>query len=105
MEAQTEAPPVWRLLLEPRSLFVLGEGLYRECLHEIANIAEDEMLEPYGTGRGLANWTLLGEESRETLGKNAGRLQRQTRVSVTLRDVWKMRDFGKLVPGLRKNGF
>ena len=84
---------------------MLGEDLYRNCLHEIANRREDEMLEPYGGGGGLANWSMLSEEAREALDKSSGRLQRQTRVSVTLRDVWKVRDFGKLVPGLRPRAF
>ena len=97
-----EAPT--RLLLEPRSLLVLGEGIYQNWLHEIEDVTVDENLEPFGCGEGLANWDLLDAETRGMLTQNGGRWARRTRVSVTLRDVWKTRDLGRLVPGLRKAG-
>ena len=96
----------WRVLQEPRSLLVLGQDLYRGYLHEIRNVAFDENLKPWdahdGSGQGVVNWDLLGQETRDMLGETGGRWARGTRVSVTLRDVLKMRDFGRLVPGLRR---
>ena len=99
-----DTPQGWRLLLEPRSLLVLGEGMYTGCLHKIDDVRVDEGLEPLTEARGVANWDLLGEGTRELLRERGGTWERRTRVSVTLRDVWKMRDIGRLLPGLRRPG-
>ncbi|KAK0621368.1 alkylated DNA repair protein-like protein alkB 6 [Bombardia bombarda] len=83
--------PVWRILQEPRSLLITTAELYSEYLHGIEPISEDTDI----TEQGIANWNLLRSPS---LYKE-GRHPRQTRVSLTYRDVLKVSKLGnKLGP-------
>ena len=71
----------WRILQEPRSLLITTGELYTDCLHGIGQIEIDEDL----GAEGIANWQLLGDQ-----GAFSGRqVVRETRVSLTFRDVKK----------------
>ena len=71
-------------------------NLYRDTLHGISELAADENLKP----KDVANWLLLREETRQKCESNGGRMERGLRVSVTLRDVIKVRDLRRLIPSL-----
>jgi alkylated DNA repair protein alkB family protein 6 len=71
--------PVWRILQEPRSLLITTARLYTDYLHGIDDITEDIEL----SERTIANWALLRSSSTFHDGRNP----RQTRTSLTYRDV------------------
>ncbi|KAK7418806.1 hypothetical protein QQX98_003668 [Neonectria punicea] len=71
--------PAWRILQEPRSLLITTEKLYSDYLHGIANIEEDIEL----SAKNVANWDLLRDTDTYADGRNV----RQTRTSLTYRDV------------------
>ena len=79
--------PKWRILQEPRSLLITTGGLYRDYLHGIAEKEIDESI----TQEGICNWDLLGNSALFEGGTN----QRMTRVSLTFRDVLKVKELGK----------
>jgi len=86
-----------RILQEPRSLLVTRGEAYEGLLHGIADVKVDEDLRP----ENIANWDLLGEESvflhpgdsaNGVEGAPAGgRNVRGTRISLTFRDVLKVK--------------
>ncbi len=78
--------PVARVLQEPRSLLITTDSLYTDYLHGIADIEEDTDL----SSTTVANWELL--RSKDSFG--SGRNTRQTRVSLTYRDVLKVSKLG-----------
>ncbi|MCJ1417013.1 hypothetical protein MMC32_003352 [Xylographa parallela] len=84
---EREAEPRWRILQEPRSLLITTGELYREHLHGIAETEVDEDLNE----KGVVNWKLLGR--KEDFG--GGEKRRGTRVSLTFRDVLKVKNLGK----------
>ncbi|OAA78316.1 Alkbh6 protein [Akanthomyces lecanii RCEF 1005] len=71
--------PAWRILQEPRSLLITTDKLYTDYLHGIADIEEDVGL----SADTVANWSLLRDPSAFEDGRNV----RQTRTSLTYRDV------------------
>ncbi|KAG6007097.1 hypothetical protein E4U21_006359 [Claviceps maximensis] len=78
--------PAWRILQEPRSLLITTEALYTDYLHGIADIEEDINL----SAESVANWSLLGDAQVFTDGRNT----RETRTSLTYRDVLKVSKMG-----------
>ncbi|TQV99966.1 hypothetical protein V2A60_005380 [Cordyceps javanica] len=74
--------PAWRILQEPRSLLITTDNLYTDYLHGIADIEEDVNL----SADTVANWSLLRDPSVFEDGRNV----RQTRTSLTYRDVLKV---------------
>jgi len=100
--------PVLSILLEPRSLVVTTNDLYRSHLHGIDNVATDHFL-AHGLGtepladsedatRGpnpkypldrisVANWALLGDSDILNTVREGGSLKRSTRISLTCRVV------------------
>ncbi|KAI8626957.1 hypothetical protein F5Y19DRAFT_196019 [Xylariaceae sp. FL1651] len=78
--------PTWRILQEPRSLLIITADLYTGYLHGIADIVEDVEL----SGRTIANWSLLRSSSVFHDGRNP----RQTRTSLTYRDVISVSKLG-----------
>jgi alkylated DNA repair protein alkB family protein 6 len=85
-DGTTESSPRWRILQEPRSLLITTGELYTDYLHGIAEITEDENLGPTT----ISNWELL----RSTDDISNGILKRQTRISLTYRDVIKVSKLG-----------
>ncbi|KAK5664191.1 hypothetical protein OQA88_407 [Cercophora sp. LCS_1] len=83
--------PVWRVLQEPRSLLITTGTLYTNYLHGIDPIPKDVDL----SAQTIANWGLLRSPATFQEGCNA----RQTRTSLTYRDVLKVSKLGsKLGP-------
>ncbi|CAK7213757.1 hypothetical protein SCUCBS95973_001907 [Sporothrix curviconia] len=78
--------PVARILQEPRSLLITNDNMYTDYLHGIADIEQDVDLSPST----VANWDLL--RSRDPFV--SGQSTRQTRVSLTYRDVLKVSKLG-----------
>jgi len=76
----------WRILQEPRSLLITTEELYTDYLHGIAEIDEDVNL----SAATISNWDLL----RSTDDLKTGCYARQTRTSLTYRDVIKVSKLG-----------
>ena len=73
-----------RIFQEPRSLLITTGDAYRDLLHGISDIENDEHL----SAATVANWHLLAsvDEIEKAGGKNA----RTTRISLTYRDVLKV---------------
>ncbi|KAL2164492.1 hypothetical protein VTH06DRAFT_3708 [Thermothelomyces fergusii] len=87
--------PIWRILQEPRSLLITTSDLYSEYLHGIEPISTDVDL----SEQTIANWSLLRSPSLFENGVN----QRQTRISLTYRDVLKVSKLGsKLGPMFKR---
>jgi alkylated DNA repair protein alkB homolog 6 len=82
--------PAWRVLQEPRSLLITAGRLYADTLHGIAEIEVDGDLR--GGEGGVANWEMLGD--RAAFEGNGGSMERRTRISLTFRDVLKVRKVG-----------
>lgn len=84
----------WRVLQERRSLLVTMGECYEGCLHGIEGVEVDEGLGAVWAedgGGGVVNWECLREETRGEVEREGGRLRRGTRVSLTCRDVVKVR--------------
>lgn len=83
--------PKWKILQEPRSLLITTADLYSEYLHGIEPTSTDVDI----SEETIANWNLLRSPSLFENGVN----QRQTRISLTYRDVLKVSKLGsKLGP-------
>lgn len=78
--------PRYRVLQERRSLLVTTGKLYTDFLHGIAETMRDEGLGP----ESVCNWDLLREKDRY----ECGWLERETRISLTYRDVIKVAKVG-----------
>jgi len=85
-DGTTEDNPRWRILQEPRSLLVTTNALYTDYLHGIAEINEETHLDSVS----ISNWDLLKSAEEFTNGS----LERQTRISLTYRDVIKVSSLG-----------
>jgi alkylated DNA repair protein alkB family protein 6 len=78
--------PQYRILQERRSLLITRADLYTDYLHGIAETTRDEDL----SADTICNWHLL----REKDPYRAGWYQRETRTSLTYRDVLKVAKMG-----------
>lgn len=70
-----------RILQEPRSLLITTGEMYTEYLHSIEEVHVDENLDEVT----VANWDQLSDSE-----KWKGDIKRQTRISLTFRDVQKV---------------
>lgn len=77
----------WRILQEPGSLLITTGELYTECLHGIDEVKVDQDLR----SDSIVNWDLLGDKEPFMKGSAA----RETRISLTFRDVNKVQKLGK----------
>lgn len=84
----------FRILQERRSLLVTRGRLYTELLHGIAEKSADGDLGPHS----ICNWDLL----REPDLYGCGMLTRETRISLTYRDVLKVAKMGNTLKFLAK---
>lgn len=91
---EREAKPTWRILQEPRSLLITEGEMYINTLHGIAELQTDEALD----GEHIVNWDLLDDKQPYQSGK----AQRQTRISLTLRDVTKVAKLGGALKFMNK---
>ncbi|PTB46463.1 hypothetical protein M441DRAFT_85522 [Trichoderma asperellum CBS 433.97] len=78
--------PAWRIIQEPRSLLITTATLYTDYLHGISGIKEDLDL----SADTIVNWPLLREPEAFASGQSV----RQTRTSLTYRDVLKVSKVG-----------
>ena len=85
----------WRILQEPRSLLITTGDLYTQCLHGISEVRKDQDLGPMT----VANWSLLGDRQPFI----DGIANRETRVSLTFRDVKKVKKLGKAFGGINRS--
>ena len=85
----------WRIFQEPRSLLVTTGSAYTDTLHGIADVVEDSSL----NSESVANWDLLRGTTRKDVQSSNGCLQRQTRISLTYRDVHKVSKLGSKLLG------
>lgn len=81
-----ETDPRWKILQEPRSLLITTDRIYSDFMHGIDNVTKDVDLGPST----IANWDLL----RAPQLIQDGWSERQTRVSLTYRDVLKVSKLG-----------
>jgi alkylated DNA repair protein alkB family protein 6 len=81
-----ESKPRWRILQEPRSLLITTGSVYTDYLHGIADVSADLDL----SSAIVANWSLLRAPEEVQDGTN----ERQTRTSLTYRDVLKVSKLG-----------
>ncbi|KAM5441235.1 hypothetical protein MferCBS31731_003663 [Microsporum ferrugineum] len=86
--------PRYRILQERRSLLVTTGSLYSDYLHGIAERLSDDELGP----ETICNWGNLGDSHLFEMGK----YERQTRVSLTYRDVLKVSKLGNSIKFLSK---
>ena len=89
----TRHTPKWRVLQEPRSLLVTCGSAYTDTLHGISEIEIDRDL----SSETIANWNLLGDSS--AFAKEEGMNLRETRISLTYRDVLKVSKAGLKILG------
>jgi alkylated DNA repair protein alkB family protein 6 len=82
-----------RILQEPRSLLITTGEAYGELMHGIASIEVDEDL----NADTVANWSLLADPQR--IVQAGGRNVRETRISLTYRDVLKVSSAASKVLG------
>lgn len=85
-QGERETKPTWRILQEPRSLLVTSGNMYKDTLHGITEVEEDTGLGPGS----IANWDLLGDKQ----AYQDGTARRETRISLTYRDVLKVSKLG-----------
>jgi alkylated DNA repair protein alkB homolog 6 len=78
--------PRYRILQEPGSLLITTKNLYTDYLHGIGDVHEDTGL----SSDTVANWGLL----RSPANFESGRNTRQTRTSLTYRDVMQVSRLG-----------
>lgn len=86
--------PRFRILQERRSLLVTTGKLYSEFLHGIAERMSDEDL----GANTICNWGNLGDSQLF----EAGKYERQTRISLTYRDVLRVSKLGNSIKFLSK---
>ncbi|KAJ5894126.1 hypothetical protein N7495_005817 [Penicillium taxi] len=84
-----KARPDFRILQERRSLLVTRGSIYTNFLHGIAETCQDEDLGPAT----ICNWDLLCETDRYI----GGYYQRETRISLTYRDVLRVANIGNAI--------
>lgn len=85
-QGEREATPAWHILQEPRSLLVTTGDMYKDTLHGISEAKEDTALGP----ETVVNWDMLADKSTF----ESGTATRQTRISLTYRDVLKVAKLG-----------
>ncbi|UKZ63420.1 uncharacterized protein TrAtP1_004649 [Trichoderma atroviride] len=78
--------PAWRIIQEPRSLLITTATLYTDYLHGISDIKQDLDL----SADTIVNWPLLRDPEAFASGQSV----RQTRTSLTYRDVLKVSKVG-----------
>ncbi|OKL60333.1 hypothetical protein UA08_04198 [Talaromyces atroroseus] len=90
-----DTAPSFRILQEPRSLLITTGSLYSQYLHGIADRLTDENLTP----EAICNWDFLGEPESYSATRS---YERQTRISLTYRDVLKVAKLGNSVKFLNR---
>lgn len=84
----------WRILQERRSLLISTGEVYTDFLHGIEPVLVDEGL----GAESIANWDALGNKGEYVEGKR----ERETRISLTFRDVLKVKTLGRAFGALKR---
>lgn len=106
------ANPVLTMLLEPRSLVITTGELYTSHLHGIEPLAIDDFsyissTSPKPTdsnpenGRRIANLLMMADGRLREVVQEGRTIERQTRVSLTCRDVERVFGMSHFAPGTR----
>ncbi|KAF8551561.1 hypothetical protein OG21DRAFT_1417741 [Imleria badia] len=88
--------PVLSVFLEPRSVIITTGDLYTSHLHGIDEVMHDvflgdgRLLLPSGNEVVLSNWRTIQAQNMRDVLHHGGTLNRQTRLSLTCRDVEKV---------------
>lgn len=77
---------LFSLLVEPRSLLILQDDMYKKYLHGIRELNEDNIKDCKNL---ILNLNNISEENKKFYEVNDYRLKRETRVSLTIRHVPK----------------
>ncbi|KAK6333612.1 hypothetical protein TWF730_003798 [Orbilia blumenaviensis] len=86
----------YRIFQEPNSLLITTDEMYTNHLHGILAVEADEGLDELT----VANWGLLGDGTRRGIVESGGVVRREgVRISLTYRDVLKVKDAGRLFGG------
>ncbi|KAK5080819.1 hypothetical protein LTR70_000476 [Exophiala xenobiotica] len=93
-QGEREAIPTWRILQEPRSLLITTSDMYKSTLHGIPEAVEDTDLGP----ETIVNWDKLADKTPF----EGGVAKRQTRISLTYRDVLKVAKVGGAMKFINK---
>lgn len=94
-QGEQKPQPRWRILQEPGSLLITNGDMYRDTLHGIDEVTKDEELGP----ETIVNWDMLGD----TKPYDGGSVERVgTRISLTYRDVLKVRKLGGVAKFMTK---
>ncbi|KAJ7574020.1 hypothetical protein C8J56DRAFT_980513 [Mycena floridula] len=112
-ETQSESPetpdgrvidpkPLLSVLLEPRSAIITTGALYASHLHGIEDLEQDVVIAGspptfLSSGTEIANWNLVSSHTMKDLMRQGGALERETRYSLTCRDVAKVFNAGGLL--------
>lgn len=91
---ERDASPKWRILQEPRSLLVTTGDMYVDTLHGISELTVDNDLD----NDHIINWEFLGNREQFESGTAA----RETRTSLTLRDVTRVAKLGGALKYLKR---
>lgn len=95
LRSRREPVEKWRILQERGSLLITRGDVYENCLHGIEEVERDEGLEE------CANWGMVVRKEEF----EGGRGERATRVSLTFRDVLRVKKLGKgVIGGFRREG-
>lgn len=97
-EPMIPVAPAWRIFQERRSLLITMEPAYHETLHGISEVEEDGCLGP----QTIANWNLLRLASDQQMSPDGSAVRRDTRVSLTYRDVRKVSNVAGRIFGRSK---
>ena len=92
-KGEREAKPTWRILQEARSLLVTTGDMYKDTLHGISERKEDADLD----AEHIVNWSRIDHNAFDS-----GAAERQTRVSLTYRDVLKVAKLGGALKFMNK---
>ncbi|KAK5062842.1 hypothetical protein LTR84_004917 [Exophiala bonariae] len=92
---ERNATPTWRILQEPRSLLVTLGDMYVDTLHGISELTVDDHLD----NDHIINWEYLGDRKPFESGK----AERDTRISLTLRDVTRVTKLGGALKFMKRS--
>ncbi|EAS32901.3 Alkbh6 protein [Coccidioides immitis RS] len=92
--ADTGKAPLYRILQEPRSLLITTDKLYTDYMHGIAEKTSDDYLGP----ETICNWDHLVDKAPF----GSGSYERETRISLTYRDVLRVSKLGNTMKFLNK---
>ncbi|KAK6534189.1 hypothetical protein TWF281_005522 [Arthrobotrys megalospora] len=87
---------IYKIFQEPLSLLITTDEMYTDHLHGIEAVEVDGGLNE----QTVANWRLLSKDTKCKILENGGEVKREdVRISLTYRDVLKVKDAGRMLGG------